>query len=1043
MTERRYRALLIGNAIFRRDPQGLPKLHGPRADVDALCEALADPQSGLFAPEDIEPLIDRNVQSLREELYRFFIEEATRDDVLFLYYSGHGKLDLQGRLHLCASDTRVGSLPVTALKYKEDIEALVKESPASSAVTVLDCCHSGAFRGGELKVKATGKGRCVITSASANELALDTTGPGGTSPFTSALVTGLRFAQAAGQLTAQGLYDYLETELSPAGNSRPQFFFDGEGAIPLARREPRALSGVPLDDGRFDLHELTAQFADKHPESERAVQSATSSAARSLADELDAGPVVAEPITWRLPEPRTHLWTLLNEAAASTLPENEQDVESTVALCQVVKAVARLDPKWPMAVVRRLAPGEVLQSLVEAMVAAIAEYDDGLALEYLNAFGTSEPEQIGARLAMIEALPEEKQDLGAILLQEAVDLSLKARSGLQSARLLVRIMQVLAEANADLSSNAHPRSKLHAAARKVAAPQRDLRGRFERALGDLVARETDPEKRASVLADVAVRLTQFHPGLAHGYFRADGRFLPQSAFEVVRAARIIAAATAMLPTDPKSTYRLLEIAERRCRTDEDWVELFETLMERLEDSPSPVPAVADHLVTTVERAIDRIPSDECRRLRQAAVSLVSTAPLVAGRLLRFDPDEDRMRAGLIEVAKKAAAVDAIAARHIADAAERLVLSILNEAEQADELVALAEAYAAIDPDHAVRLLRSVPEERNRRSMAITRVARVFAEAYPEGIEALIDQFASGERADSRMSDIYMGITAVDPARALQLAASMKDSPYKDAVIAKVAERMAYSAPEQASEIALGFADAFDRARALKAVVPIIASKDPDRAASLARKIPSESNCAYYRAIALSTASDSLAVNRPDQAEYLLSLAERAAERIEDEFVKGSALCDIARSYTAIGLTSLRASQVLAQAEQCASAETGIGDADRVDLLSRIMVAWASIAPRHAERVEAAMPEVWKHRDLRLREAAIAMAPLDPRRAAQFASSIGDDRDRQQVMAALVEEFCESAPARAEQLALAMAPGGGRSEALLKVAAALHRRRSGA
>ncbi|MDA1360481.1 caspase family protein [Glycomyces luteolus] len=900
MPEPRYRALLIGNAVFRRDPQNLPKLYGPRADVDALCEALADPESGMFAAEDVEPLIDRNLQNLREELHRFFIEDATRDDVLLLYYSGHGKLDIQGRLHLCTNDTRVSSLRVTALQYKEDVDALIKESPAAAAVTILDCCHSGAFRGGELKVKATGKGRCVITSAGSGELALDALGPKGTSPFTTALVAGLRFARAESQLTAQDLYRYLETELSPAGNSRPQFYFDGEGQIALARRQTVAVTA-----GRdlFNEYRVPLTQAASAAAVEPAAKSPSQRPANQGPIDVDlADSLAVQPFDSPLPEPRTHLWNILNEAAASTLPDSDQDLEKTEALCGIVRVAAKLDPKWPLAVVRRLSPGETLQSVVEAMITGLAEVDEGFAREYLDNLGLSNPEHageaslalidtypeleflnsldlsspvhVGASLALIDSLAEHKQDEAKDLMREAIAMSLELREGSQAARALVRVMRMLAESSRGPHLGGRPRSVLHSAARAIAVPKQDIGGRLERALGDLVAREKDPARRASLLADIAIRLSQFNPELAHGYFRVNGRFLPRTAFDAVPTAEIVVVAAAMLGTDPKSTYRLFEIAELRCRTEEDWTEYFHALIQLLQTSPDPSPTMADHLVTAVERTIDSIPADECRHLRSAAANLVATAPASAGRLLRLDPDEDRMRMGLIETAKEAAGVDAVAARNMAVAAERLVLSILNESKQADGLVDLVEAFAAVDPEHALRLLRSLLEGSFPQSLALKRVSRVFTKVFPDRIEPLISEFAS--RSDSSMSYLYGGIAEIDPARAIQLAAPMPDSSYKESVFAQAAASMALSAPGEAAQIALGIGDSFTRAHTLKKLVDIIATNDPDEAAVLARRIPTEPNCesAPIRAERLAFEM----APGPERTQALLAVAKATMQR---------------------------------------------------------------------------------------------------------------------------------------------------------------------
>ncbi|MEV3935381.1 caspase family protein [Glycomyces sp. NPDC049804] len=1025
MSDRRYRALLIGNAVFRRDPQGLPRLHGPRADVDALCEALADPQSGLFAPEDIEPLIDRNVQSLREELYRFFIEEATRDDVLLLYYSGHGKLDLQGRLHLCAGDTRVGSLPVTALKYKEDIEALVKESPASSAVTVLDCCHSGAFRGGELKVKASGKGRCVITSASANELALDTPGPGGTSPFTSALVTGLRFAQAEGPLTAQDLYDYLEAELSPVGNSRPQFYFDGEGAIALARRHSPAPPEAAPQPSVPDLPREEGEQAAAQQDSGGPLQSADEDVAQARSPGL------------ALPEPRTHLWRLLNEAAVSA-HSLDRTAGSSGALATVVREAVGLDARWPKAILKRVAEGRTKQALVEALASGLALHDAAEAFEFAGAFVPGTPERTGAHLAIAAALSESDHALARQALDDAIASSMEGE-GERGTHMILRLLEIgLTDDHETRSPPAVANAALVRVARSIGERHHDLWGDL---LGDLARRIVaveDPELKAALKADAGLRLSPVNREAATGYFLGQGHFLPESAFADIPITRIIRGAAAMLQSDPPSGHRLLEIAERRCQTEEDWTAFFYTLLEQMQTASSPDPLATDHLVTVAERAVDRVPEEVLGYLRTTAVRMFAEAPSAAGRLLRLDPDEDRMRGTLVQIAKNAAAVDTGAAREIALAAERLVPSIIDGSEQAAALAELAEAFAAIDPGHAIDLLKSLSNEGYRKSMAISRVARVFATSFPDRIETLLDEFAPDEDDEHRRFDVYDGIARVDPARAIRLATPLPESMLKRSVIDQAAAAMARIDPQEAEALALGIQDPFHRAQTLETIIHWLVRDQPSYAADLARQIPESGRCAYARATALVVVSRALAAHDPVQAEELLALAERAAARIDSAVRRGPVLCDIADTYNKVGAAPIRVSKLLAQAEDLAAA----GAERQIGLLVDVMVAWAAIAPRQAERVAASLPADGGGNDMKFRQAALAMAPNDPRRAEQFALKITDRAEQTRTVVALVEEFCESAPARAERLALAMEPGSHRTKALLTVAQALHRRRSG-
>ncbi|WP_205324073.1 caspase family protein [Glycomyces sp. YM15] len=931
MPERRYRALLIGNAVFRRDPQGLPKLQGPRADVDALFEALSDAESGLFGAEDIEALIDRNLQNLREELHRFFIEDATRDDVLFLYYSGHGKLDLLGRLHLCASDTRVNALPVTALRYKDDIDALIEASPAIATVTILDCCHSGAFRGGDLKVEANGSGRCVITSASANELAIDAIGPGGTSPFTNALVSGLRYAQAPEHLTARGLYDYIEGEVGTAGNSRPQFYFDGEGAIVVARRGPACSPGPAGQEEPGRPYE---------PEAE----------ADELEEEDPAPPGLV------LPEARTHLWRLLNEAAQSALSGDDGDGEPHALLFEVVKDSVRLDAKWANAVLKRLGSNRERQVVVEGLAAGLAERDPDRAIDFAREFAAEKPERIGAHLAVAASLNDATGGLREGLLMAAIAGCGWVR-GRHAPRMIARVLEIEARAGEPTPDGGD--EPLIRAAKRLSASTPEVWDALSSHLKHSIER-LDRSSVPAVQAEVALQLATFDPVLAGRFFLREGNFLWENASEHLPISQIARCAATMIDSAPPIGHRLFEIAERRCRSEADWTALFITVMQALAAPPGPSLEAADRLVSVVERAIDQVADHDLRRLPHAAEHLVASAPAAAARLLRCDPDEDRVLAGLIRIIRPAADVDVYAARQMADTAERMALSILDETEQAERIADLAAAYAAIDPAHARRLLHSIPETGYRREMAIADVAEVLSASAPDQIQTLVDEFAGGEPSERLLSSVFEGVAQTDPAWAIRVASSDPGSPYLASVIAAAAQTMAARSPEEAAQVARGLQDPFRRAHTLCGIVRIVARDHPERAAEFAWQIPSERKCAYARASALSVAARAIAELQPSQAEELVSLAVSSANMLEDGNLKGSVLCEVAR--VAAGFAPTLASRLLLQAEQCVSTETTEAEADQTRILTRIMVVWAVVAPKQAERLLNELPGYWGSRD---------------------------------------------------------------------------------
>ena len=238
----RYRALLIGNSTYPADEHNLQTLKGPVKDIAALNRALIDPGTGLFADVDVALLPEATSSRVIRTMGRFF-GTAARDDVLLVYFSGHGKLDQNGRLHLCMQDTESTDLLSTAVSSAR-INEFADASRARNVIIVLDCCHAGAFRGGELGDAVAGPGRYVLTSCRGTQLANDATVENGTSYFTQHLVDGLLGAAADqdrdGWVTFSDLYSYVNRQLREAGKQIPQQRVSGDGDVRVARSSPTA-----------------------------------------------------------------------------------------------------------------------------------------------------------------------------------------------------------------------------------------------------------------------------------------------------------------------------------------------------------------------------------------------------------------------------------------------------------------------------------------------------------------------------------------------------------------------------------------------------------------------------------------------------------------------------------------------------------------------------------------------------------------------------------------------------------------------------------
>ena len=108
------------------------------------------PRASAF--DEVVPLLNEGLATVRRAIARFF-DAKHRDDLLLLYFSGHGVPDEQGHLYLAVRDTERAILAGTAIEASY-VTTRMDRSASKRLVLVLDCCHSGAFGYG---AKAAGR----------------------------------------------------------------------------------------------------------------------------------------------------------------------------------------------------------------------------------------------------------------------------------------------------------------------------------------------------------------------------------------------------------------------------------------------------------------------------------------------------------------------------------------------------------------------------------------------------------------------------------------------------------------------------------------------------------------------------------------------------------------------------------------------------------------------------------------------------------------------------------------------------------------------
>lgn len=172
-------ALLIGVSQYQSDLTPLPKA---TKDVEAMQNVLQNPAIGRF--ERVEIRLDPDAQTMREEIEVIF-SECQKDDLVLLFFSGHGIKNDRGKLYFATNNTRKndqGKLIWSTTVAASWIQDLMTQSRCKHQVVILDCCFSGAFAAGmtakgtgnvDIQTQLGGEGRAVLTSSTSTQYSFE------------------------------------------------------------------------------------------------------------------------------------------------------------------------------------------------------------------------------------------------------------------------------------------------------------------------------------------------------------------------------------------------------------------------------------------------------------------------------------------------------------------------------------------------------------------------------------------------------------------------------------------------------------------------------------------------------------------------------------------------------------------------------------------------------------------------------------------------------------------------------------------------------
>ena len=212
-------ALVIANTEYQ--DANFAKLTAPGKDAEEFAQVLRE----LATFDEVQVLLNEGEGKTRRSIARFF-SERKRDDLLLLYFSGHGVRNDVGQLFLAAHDTEINILEASGIPA-DFVTQSMNNSRSQRQLLILDCCNSGAFAYGSKSASAVGKsmgiatafegsgfGRVVLTATDATQYAWEgdkVIGDTQKSVFTHFLIEGLKGEadrNSDGRIHVDELYDY-------------------------------------------------------------------------------------------------------------------------------------------------------------------------------------------------------------------------------------------------------------------------------------------------------------------------------------------------------------------------------------------------------------------------------------------------------------------------------------------------------------------------------------------------------------------------------------------------------------------------------------------------------------------------------------------------------------------------------------------------------------------------------------------------------------------------------------------------------------------
>ncbi len=260
-------ALLIGVSEYS---EGLRPISSAILDVEAMRRVLEHPDMGAFDQVTVLPNPDKG--SMEKAVDDLFADRQ-KDDLVLLYFSGHGLKDQNARFFLSTKDTgrdQKGNFSRATALAATKLQEYITDSHSKRQIIILDCCFSGALVQGmpikgefNIQEELGGKGRAILTSSSPIEYSFESE-DNDLSIYTKYLVEGIETGAADQDgdqlISVNELHEYASERVKEAAPAMtPKFYLslEGEDTIYLAK------SPLAANDPKFKYRKIVEDIIKK------------------------------------------------------------------------------------------------------------------------------------------------------------------------------------------------------------------------------------------------------------------------------------------------------------------------------------------------------------------------------------------------------------------------------------------------------------------------------------------------------------------------------------------------------------------------------------------------------------------------------------------------------------------------------------------------------------------------------------------------------------------------------------------------------------